>query len=89
MVIKIVKGRSGNDMTHRKRVSALLTTSEVALQLNVHVNTVRRWSNRGVVKVYRIGPRGDRRFRKEDIDGFLTELKPNRGSGSKAAPSGR
>jgi hypothetical protein len=36
------------------------------------MNTVRRWSNQGVLKAYRIGSRGDRRFRQEDIDCFLT-----------------
>ena len=51
----------------------MLTANEVALLLKVHVNTVRRWSNQGILKAYRIGPRGDRRFRKEDILHFLTE----------------
>jgi excisionase family DNA binding protein len=37
----------------------------------VHVNTVRRWNDRGILKAYRIGPRGDRRFNKADIDMFL------------------
>jgi excisionase family DNA binding protein len=51
----------------------MMTASELANLLNVHINTVRRWSNRGILKVYRIGPRGDRRFSKEDIDSFLAE----------------
>lgn len=42
-----------------------------ALLLNVHVNTVRRWSNKGILLVYRIGPRGDRRFTRRDIDNLL------------------
>jgi predicted site-specific integrase-resolvase len=37
------------------------------------MNTVRRWSNQGVLKAYRIGSRGDRRFRQEDIDYFLSQ----------------
>ena len=49
----------------------MLTTSGVARLLNVHVNTVRRWSNQGILKSYRIGPRGDRRFNEEDIANFL------------------
>ncbi|AII61306.1 helix-turn-helix domain-containing protein [Dehalococcoides mccartyi] len=52
-------------------VSPMLTTSEVAHMLNVHINTVRRWSNQMVLKSYRIGARGDRRFRKEDVEQFL------------------
>ena len=55
----------------------MLTTSDVARLLNVHMNTVRRWSNRRIIKAYRIGSRGDRRFRKEDIDYFISlEKKP-------------
>jgi len=54
-------------------IDGMLTTSEVARLLNVHINTVRRWSNYGVLKAYRIGSRGDRRFRQDDIDTFLSE----------------
>lgn len=53
-------------------IDGMLTTSEVAHLLNVHINTVRRWSNQGVLKAYRIGSRGDRRFRQEDVDSFLS-----------------
>ena len=57
----------------------MLTASELARLLNVHINTVRRWSNRGILKVYRVGPRGDRRFSREDVDNFLAEnLEVNR-----------
>ncbi len=51
--------------------SRMLTTSGVAKLLNLHINTVRRWSNEGILKPYRIGPRGDRRFIKEDVITFL------------------
>ncbi len=51
----------------------MLTTSEVARILNVHINTVRRWSNQSILKAYRIGSRGDRRFSPEDIDSFLAK----------------
>lgn len=54
------------------QISPMLTTSEVARILNVHINTVRRWSNQGALKSYRIGSRGDRRFRKEDIDAIFS-----------------
>ncbi len=53
------------------QIEPMLTTSEVAKILNVHINTVRRWSNQGALKSYRIGSRGDRRFRKGDIDLIL------------------
>lgn len=51
----------------------MLTVGDVADLLNLHINTVRRWSNQGILKAYRIGPRGDRRFRREDVNGFLKE----------------
>ena len=60
-------------MVNYKEIQGMLTISEVAQLLNVHVNTVRRWSNQGVLKSYRIGTRGDRRFRKEDVASFLVE----------------
>ncbi len=65
-------------MRRNKPVSAMLTTSEVAHQLNVHINTIRRWSNRGIIRAYRIGPRGDRRFRGQDITHVLQEPQTNR-----------
>lgn len=51
----------------------VLTMREATRLLNVHSNTLRRWSDRGVVKAYRLGPRGERRFRREDIDALFTE----------------
>ena len=51
----------------------MLTTSEVGQLLGIHVNTVRRWSKKGILRAYRISPRGDRRFRRQDIDRFLEE----------------
>ncbi len=53
----------------------MLTGSDVAYLLGVHVNTVRRWSNQGILRGYRISSRGDRRFKREDIDKFLQESK--------------
>jgi excisionase family DNA binding protein len=50
----------------------MMTTSAVASMLNIHINTVRRWSDQGILKPYRIGPRGDRRFMREDIIDFLS-----------------
>jgi excisionase family DNA binding protein len=59
-------------MANPRRIDPMLTTSDVARLLNVHINTVRRWSNQGALKTYRIGARGDRRFRREDIVSFLS-----------------
>ncbi|MBI2857492.1 MAG: helix-turn-helix domain-containing protein [Chloroflexi bacterium] len=49
----------------------MLTIPEVAVLLHVHPNTVRLWSNKGLLRAYRLGFRRDRRFRPEDIDAFL------------------
>ena len=51
----------------------LLTVGQVARLLHIHPNTVRRWSNKGILESYRICDRGDRRFRKKDIDLLLFE----------------
>jgi len=51
----------------------MLTTRDVSQFLGVHSNTVRRWSNKAILKCYRLGSRGDRRFRRDDIDAFLKE----------------
>jgi len=56
---------------HNIEVDSMLTISEVARLLNVHINTVRRWSQQGVLKAYRIGSRGDRRYRRADVQDFL------------------
>lgn len=60
-------------MVDYNHIDPMLTTSEVARLLSVHINTVRRWSNQGILRAYRIGSRGDRRFRKEDINNFFLE----------------
>ena len=60
-----MKTRSGN--------SGMLTTTEVAHFLHVHPNTVRQWADKQLIHAYRLGPRGDRRFKREDLDGFLTQ----------------
>ena len=60
-------------MTHVRRGNTMLTVRDVAGFLNVDISTVRRWTNKGILKAYRVGPRGDRRFRQKDIDLFLIE----------------
>jgi excisionase family DNA binding protein len=69
--LKLFIGEDGEKMTHYERISNMLTTGEVARLLNVHPSTVRRWSDRKVIKAYRIGPRGERRYQRDDIAVFL------------------
>ncbi len=58
-------------MVENKQLNSMLTVREVSEILHVHTNTLRRWSDLGIVKAYRIGPRGDRRFKLEDIEQLL------------------
>lgn len=61
-------------MSSEERLSNLLTLREVARLLHVHPNTLRRWSNDGRIRAYRITARGDRRFKREEVVRFLAEL---------------
>jgi excisionase family DNA binding protein len=69
----------GLNQTQRKSMAAvvanelgpMLTASEVAEMLHLHVNTVKRLGDRGELPFYRVCKRGDRRFRLEDVMTFL------------------
>lgn len=58
----------------RSEARALLTVRQTAEYLNVHPNTVRRWSQQGVLNSFRIGPRGDRRFLLADVESLLQTI---------------
>jgi len=58
-------------MVINDQIDKLLTVREVASMLHVHTNTLRRWSDAGTIKSLRITPRGDRRYRMQDILEFL------------------
>ena len=49
----------------------MLTLAEVAKLLRVHPNWIRRWTNLGLLKCYRVGVWGDRRFADDELDEFL------------------
>ena len=65
-------------IARRPTNSRMLTTTEVAHLLHVHPNTVRHWANNEFLHAYRLGTRGDRRFKREEVDDFL------RGNGSQS-----
>lgn len=52
-------------------IGPMLTASEVATLLHLHVNTVKRLGDRGELPFYRVCKRGDRRFRLDDVMQFL------------------
>lgn len=57
----------GRSKKQGKPISTMLTTGEVARIFNVHANTIRRWSEQGILKSHRISPRGELRFKREDV----------------------
>jgi excisionase family DNA binding protein len=69
-------------MVDENQQSRLLTVRQTSRLLNVHPNTVRRWSDQGIIKSYRIGPRGDRRFKWEDINRLLVGKAEDKGTGA-------
>lgn len=79
-----ISGRTDKTKPHgKKRVDfgnpdSMLTSSEAAEFLNIHITTIRRWSNTGRLKAYCLGPRGDRRFRVRDLNDFLAKSKEPR-----------
>ena len=53
------------------QLSGMLTTRQVASFLQVSICTVRRWGDHGLLKYYRIGNRGDRRYLLRDVQSFV------------------
>ena len=62
----VVEERGSDDIG-----SGLLTIKEVAGLLHAHPSSVRRWAKEGLIKCYRVGMRGDRRFKAEHVDEFI------------------
>ena len=61
--------------------SEMLTVTEVAQVLSVHRNSVRRWADMGLLRAYRYGVRGDRRFKTNEVDEFLESAVYSGGGG--------
>jgi excisionase family DNA binding protein len=55
--------------------SPFLTLTEAADFLHVHRNTLRRWSDAGMISSYRLGVRGDRRFKREELAAFVEAMR--------------
>lgn len=60
--------------------NGMLTARQLARLLNVCINTVRHWDEQVLLKAYRVGPRGDHRYSREDTGVFPEE---KRGAGQK------
>jgi excisionase family DNA binding protein len=64
---------SGPPNAVRGRTQLAFSSSQAATYLGVSLATVRRWSNDGYLRGYRT-PGGQRRFSREQLDGFLSSL---------------
>lgn len=49
----------------------LLRIREAAEMLGLNPETLRRWDRQGRLVAIKIGKRGDRRYRKEDIEKYI------------------
>lgn len=57
----------------KDKFSTLLSTGKVAAIFKVHPNTIRRWSEKGKLVAEKIGTRGDRMFRREDVAAYYLD----------------
>lgn len=64
-------------MVTEGQLTALLTVRDVARILHIHPNTLRRWSDKGLIKAYRITGRGDRRFSQKEVERFIMDINEN------------
>lgn len=62
---------------------ALLSVAQAAALLGVHPNTIRTWTDAGRLAAFRINSRGDRRYRRNDVEALLAE---GAGASSPASP---
>ena len=67
---------NGETSMSRDAQDALLSVAQAASLLGVHPNTVRSWTDAGRLTAYRINARGDRRFRRGEVERILVEDAP-------------
>lgn len=64
----------GSDfMNDKGEIPELITLKEACEILKVHPNTLRQWDKKGVLVAVRIGEKGIRKYRKEDILKFINK----------------
>ncbi|MBP6880631.1 helix-turn-helix domain-containing protein [Candidatus Saccharibacteria bacterium] len=61
--------------TNKDNIESLLTLKEASTLLSCHPNTLREWDKSGYLKAIRIGQRGDRRYKKSDIQKLMGKTK--------------
>lgn len=55
-------------MTNEKK---FLSTSEYAEAIGVHVQTLRKWDNDGILKAHHITPKGHRQYSPEQVKDYF------------------
>jgi transcriptional repressor of dcmA and dcmR len=55
----------------RNGTPQIVPVGQASRILNVHPNTLRKWSDQGMIPCYRIGHRRDRRFALDELADFL------------------
>jgi excisionase family DNA binding protein len=58
-------------MSDKEKPKEYLRVSEASKLLGVHANTLRNWDTQNILKPVRIGPRKERRYKREDVMKFL------------------
>jgi diguanylate cyclase (GGDEF)-like protein/excisionase family DNA binding protein len=66
-----------------------VSVAQAARLLGVHPNTVRTWTDAGRLPAYRINARGDRRFRRSDVERLLLDDGAPRATDHVPEPSAR
>jgi len=71
-----------------ERRMRLLNVGQAAAYLGVSAASLRKWSNQGLVPVYRT-PGGQRRFSTDDLDEFMRSMRQPSTDSSRAAGATR
>ena len=59
-----------------QKIPKLITLKEASFMLRCHENTLRAWDKKSILKAVRIGVRGDRKYKKNQIVDFLNKSNP-------------
>jgi len=58
-------------MSKESKKKELLSIGEVANMFGIHQDTLRNWEKKGLIKPLRVGTRGDRKYRPEDLENIM------------------
>ncbi len=66
-------------MTSSSKIGSMLTETQVGQLLGIDSNTVRQWSNQGIIGPYNVIPWGNQVFSLKEVADLLAKLKGNAG----------